>query len=131
MLARLATLVVCCALVSALDAQEPSAVQAGFAAVDITPDLRGPKPVYLAGFGWKRTAAGVHDKLFARTVVLAHGEQRIAIACVDLVGLQYPQVKAIRAKLPGFHYVLVSSTHNHQGPDVIGLWGRGPLHRGV
>jgi hypothetical protein len=28
-------------------------------------------------------------------------------------------------------YVVVASTHNHEGPDVIGIWGRGPLHRGV
>jgi hypothetical protein len=26
---------------------------------------------------------------------------------------------------------MVSSTHNHEGPDVIGIWGRGPFHRGV
>lgn len=26
---------------------------------------------------------------------------------------------------------MVSSTHNHEGPDVIGIWGRGPFSRGV
>jgi hypothetical protein len=26
---------------------------------------------------------------------------------------------------------MVASTHNHEGPDVIGIWGRGPFHRGV
>jgi hypothetical protein len=131
MLARLVSLVVCCALACAGVAQEPAAVQAGFAAVDITPNVGGKRPVYLAGYGWNRRAGGVHDKLFARTVVLASGAERIAIASVDLIGLQYPQVKAIRAKLPGFSYVLVCSTHNHQGPDVIGIWGRWPAQRGV
>ena len=30
-----------------------------------------------------------------------------------------------------FRYVLVASTHNHEGPDVIGVWGQSFLHRGV
>ena len=59
------------------------------------------------------------------------GKQRIALAAVDLVGLQYPEVKSIRTKLPHLDYVMVSSTHNHEGPDVIGIWGRHPFHRGV
>lgn len=110
-------------------AEQPLA--AGFAAVEITPDLKGEKPVYMAGYGMNRKAQGVHDPLFARTVVLASGEDRIALVAVDLVGLQHPQTKAIRARLPQFKYVLVCSTHNHEGPDVIGIWGRGPFHRGV
>jgi len=112
-------------------ANERPALLAGFAAVDITPQLGGTKPIYMAGYGLGRKATSVHDPLYARTVVLVSGDERIAIASVDLVGLQYPAVKAIRAKLPEFRYVLVSSTHNHEGPDVIGIWGRGPLHRGV
>jgi len=106
-------------------------LSAGFAAVEITPDLKGAKPVYMAGYGMNRKATGVHDSLFARTVVLQGGEDKLAIVAVDLVGLQYPEVKAIRARLPQFKYVLVTSTHNHEGPDVIGIWGRGPFHRGV
>jgi hypothetical protein len=129
MLARIVPLVALAALVSSAAADEPS-LKAGFAAVDITPDVHETK-IFLAGYGMNRRATGVHDPLFARTVVLASGEEKIAISCVDLVGLQYPQVKAIRAKLPGFKYVLVSSTHNHEGPDVIGIWGRGPFQRGV
>jgi hypothetical protein len=104
---------------------------AGFGEAEITPEVTKDKPVYLAGYGMGRMATGVHDPLLARAVVLASGERRIALAAVDLVGLQYPQVKAIRAKLPHLSYVMVSSTHNHEGPDVIGIWGRNPFHRGV
>jgi hypothetical protein len=120
------------ALCSALDspaAERPLA--AGFAAVEITPELKEGRPIYMAGYGMNRKAKGVHDPLMARTVVLADGDEKVAIVSVDLVGLQYPQVKAIRAKLPELKYVLVTSTHNHEGPDVIGIWGRGPFHRGV
>jgi hypothetical protein len=136
MFQRVSSLVAVCALLLSVSrhdiaADERTALQAGFAAVEITPEIKGEKRVYLAGYGMNRTAAKIHDPLYARTVVLAVGQERVAISCVDLVGLQYPTVKAIRAKLPEFRFVLVASTHNHEGPDVIGLWGRGPLHRGV
>src|SRR6185295_2367964 len=122
MFARIVLLVALAALTSSARA-ENAALRAGFAAVDITPDVHGQGKIYLAGYSMNRRATGVHDPLFARTVVLAGGNEKIAISCVDLVGLQYPQVKAIRARLLGFKYVLVSSTHNHEGPDCIGIWG--------
>lgn len=104
-------------------------LRVGFAERDITPDLS--KPVYLAGYGQNRIATAVHDPLFARAVVLDDGERKIALVCVDLVGLQYPEVKRIRAELEDFPYVMVSSTHNHEGPDVIGIWGPSPIKSGV
>lgn len=106
-------------------------LRAGYAEADITPALDGKKPVYIAGYGMNRKAGGVHDPIMARCVVLESGGELIALASVDLVGLQYPAVKEIRSRLPNFRYVMVSSTHNHEGPDVIGIWGRGPFHRGV
>lgn len=112
-------------------AAEAAELRAGFAAVDITPPLTGKRPVYIAGYGMNRKATGVHDPIMARAAVLQHGEQRIALVSVDLVGLQLPTVQLIREQLPDFKYVMVASTHNHEGPDVIGIWGRGPFHRGV
>ena len=103
---------------------------AGFGEADITPNLRA-KPVYMAGFGQNRKATGVHDPLKARAVVLAHGRRKIALVCVDLVGFFLPDVEKVRARLSGFDYVMVSSTHNHEGPDTLGLWGPAPLVSGV
>ena len=40
-------------------------------------------------------------------------------------------VERVRAQLPGFTYVLLSSTHNHEGPDTLGLWGPSPFASGV
>src|SRR5262249_41652602 len=97
---------------------------------DITPSL-GQKPVYLAGFGRNRKATGVLDPLKARAVVLKHGRERIALVSVDLVGLFYANVLQIRRQLPGFSYVLVSSTHNHGGPATRGIWGPDFLTSGV
>lgn len=103
---------------------------AGFAETDITPRVR-EKTVYLAGFGHNRKASGVHDPLKARAVVFKHGEKKIALVTVDLIGLFHPQIEKVRKQLPGFHYVLVSSTHNHEGPDTLGLWGSSPFKSGV
>ena len=107
------------------------ALDVGFGEVDITPKLGGKEKVWLAGYGTGREAAGIHDPLMARCVVLQDGGTRIALVSVDLVGLQFPAVKKIRSQLPGFSYVLVSSTHNHEGPDVIGMWGRNQYSYGV
>lgn len=107
-----------------LNAAEPmgATVRVGFAEADITPNVEA-KPVFMAGFGHNRKAVGVHDPLMARAVVLSDGERKVALAAIDVVGFFHPNVVGIRAKLPGFTYVLVSSTHNHEGPDTLGLWG--------
>ena len=102
----------------------------GFAAVDVTPAL-DKKPVYMAGFGQNRKATKIHDAISARAVVLADGDAKIALVSVDVVGLFLGSIERVRAKLPGFTYVLVSATHNHEGPDTLGLWGPSPFLSGV
>ena len=118
--------------VLALLAVAPSAraLDFGFAEVDVTPEL-GKKPVFLAGFGQNRKATKVHDPIMVRAAVLADGGQKIALVSADVVGLFLPSVERVRAKLPGFKYVLVSATHNHHGPDTLGLWGPTPLQSGI
>jgi hypothetical protein len=102
----------------------------GFAETDVTPEL-GKKPVYMAGFGQNRKATKVHDPLMVRAVVFADGDDKIALVAVDVVGLFLPSVERVREKLSGFKYVLVSATHNHEGPDTLGLWGPNPLQSGI
>ncbi|HKI37448.1 MAG TPA: hypothetical protein VKA46_36675 [Gemmataceae bacterium] len=106
-------------------------LEVGFAGADITPKVGGDKPVYMAGFGHNRVATKVHDPLFARAVVLKHDGRKVALVSVDLVGFFHANVTRVRDSLPGFTYVLVSSTHNHEGPDTLGLWGQNPFKSGV
>jgi hypothetical protein len=110
-------------------AAEPP-LEVGFGETEITPKL-GDKPVFMAGFGQNRKAKGVHDPLKARAWVLRRGKEKLALVSVDLVGFFRPNVLHVRADLPGFSYVLVNSTHNHEGPDTLGLWGPTPLQSGV
>ncbi|MGH7172424.1 MAG: neutral/alkaline non-lysosomal ceramidase N-terminal domain-containing protein [Gemmataceae bacterium] len=112
------------------DAPESDELQAGFAETDITPRVKA-KTVYMAGFGHNRKAAGVRDPLKARAVVFKHGKDKIAVVAVDLIGFFHPRIQSVRKRLPGFRYVLVSSTHNHEGPDTLGLWGPSPFTSGV
>ncbi len=102
----------------------------GFAEADITPAL-GAKPVYLAGFGQNRLATAVHDPIMARAVVLKSPATKLALVSVDLVGFFHPNVVNVRKQLPEFQYVLVSSTHNHEGPDTLGIWGPSAFKSGV
>ena len=111
---------------------QPGMLEVGFGKADITPEVGdGAGPVFLAGFGQDRRASGVHDPLWARAVVVRSGAKRVALVSVDLIGVQYPLTLRVRDRLGDFDYVLVSSTHNHEGPDVIGLWGPSPTTTGV
>lgn len=96
----------------------------GIAKADITPETGA----WLAGFRMNRASTGVHDALEVRVLALADGSGKIyAFITADLLGFLYdPEVKRLRAHLhiPGLE-VFVLSSHNHQGPDTIGIWGRG------
>ncbi len=106
-------------------------IQAGFAQMDITPDTKAAK-VYIAGFGNNRVATGVHDPLFARAIVLEQpGGKKIGIVSVDLVGLFHDFTLETRKLVPELDYLVVCSTHNHNGPDTLGLWGPGFGRSGV
>jgi len=108
-------------------------LQFGFAKRAITPAI-GAKPVYMAGFDNDRKATGVHDDLWARAVAVGDGRQKIAIVSVDLIGVFHADVLKARERLqprvPGA-ILVVTSTHDHEGPDTMGLWGRGRFSSGV
>lgn len=83
----------------------------------------------LAGFGNNIVMDGIHDALQARAVVFENGDVSVAMVVLDVVGLFRDDVLKVRERvkkaLPdgGPDYVLVSSTHTHEGPDTMGQWG--------
>jgi hypothetical protein len=122
------------ALVAAPTPAPPApALRFGFAKREITPVL-GATPVYMAGFGHDRKASSVHDPLWARAVAVSDGRQKIAIVSLDLIGFFHADVLKARERLqqqaPGA-VLIVASTHDHEGPDTMGLWGRGSFSSGV
>ncbi len=109
--------------------------RAGAAKRDITPNIEPGKVVYVAGFGNNRTATGIHDPIWARAFAISDGQRTIALVVADVIGLFYePDIVRIRqlvaARTPGVH-VIVASTHNHNSPDTMGLWGPAPLISGI
>src|SRR5438046_431847 len=89
----------------------------------------------MAGFGNNRVATGVHDDLYGDCRALAAGNDNLVMCASDLIGLFYDDVLKVREKVksaaPGVTAVIVASTHDHEGPDTMGLWGPMPLESGM
>ncbi len=91
-------------------------------------------PVFMAGFGDGRAATGYNDRLWARGLVLEGLGGRIAIVALDLVGYLNGEVDTIRSLISqasAIDFAVVHSTHQHEGPDTIGIWGPDALTSGI
>ncbi len=110
-------------------------LEAGAARSAITPELSGGRVVYLAGFGHNRAATGVHDELYAHCLALGAAHRTLVLCSVDLIGLFYDDVLAIRRQFertaPSASLLIVAATHTHAGPDTLGLYGPKPLQSGI
>ncbi|SFU61706.1 3',5'-cyclic AMP phosphodiesterase CpdA [Porphyromonadaceae bacterium KHP3R9] len=141
--------------------RHPGMLRAGFAAVPITPEYMEPwndldgnarfephkgdsyqdlngngkfDTYWIAGFGNRVAAQGVHDDIWARAMVLDDGTTRLALVALDLIGMFHPTVIDIRKMIPedaGITYLMIASTHTHEAPDMLGLWGESPFKSGV
>lgn len=139
----------------------PESISAGFAAVSITPEVpdrwadknnnaeyepdKGETftdgngngvfdAVWIAGFGNSRAANGIHDDLWARTMVIDNGKTRLAIVVLDAIGFMNDDIIDVRKRVPaeaGVTYTIITSTHTHEGPDLLGLWGKTPFSCGI
>jgi len=104
----------------------PSLVDEYEAAFGVPGVVNHTEPVFMAGFGDNRRATGYNDRLWARGVVVEGLGDRIAIVALDLVGYFNNEVETIRGlvdPLSNVDYVVVHSTHQHEGPDTLGIWG--------
>ncbi len=97
-----------------------AALRAGAARVDITP----PVGVWLSGYGArKQPSSAVADPLYAKALVIDDGENRIAIASIDLLWIPLEITKEIRKRvhketgIPQEH-IMICGTHTHWGPKI-------------
>ncbi|MCY1059843.1 hypothetical protein [Nannocystis sp. SCPEA4] len=109
----------------------------GYTAPDMGEGDGELQPLYMAGFGHNRPALGVRDAtqglvgegdgLWARAIGLRQGESTLAIVAIDTVGYFNNDVQVVRDMLADegveVDYLIVHATHNHEGPDTMGLWG--------
>jgi hypothetical protein len=83
--------------------------------------------VWIGGFGPLRPAQDVHDHTYARAIALAVDGEYVVMVALDLVGLGHPRIWQARDALQADGFdpdrLLVASSHDHDGPDTVGLWG--------
>lgn len=90
--------------------------------------------VWIAGFG-TRPATGIHDPIEARILAMRHNETTVVLVSADFVGFFYDHVLGIGDRLDAataaeVDKLVLTSTHNHEGPDMVGIWGASYIESG-
>jgi hypothetical protein len=94
---------------------------------------------FIAGDKQNRHFKGIHDSLYVKVVFVSDSKNSFAILTVDCIGIIYPTLleirKAVSKQIPASEldpsHIVLSSTHTHAGPDVVGLWGANQASSGV
>ncbi len=105
----------------------------GLGQVNITP----PIGISLMGYFFDRKSVGIHDEIYAKTILLDDGKTKAVIICCDLADIEREMVlkaKGLMEKELGISSgnVLIHSTHTHTGPvtksePIIGTKDEGYL----
>lgn len=115
----------------------PAEFEVGFGVRTINP----VKPQPLGGFGYDGDSPTnkVHDPMQVRAIAIKQGSNLVEMAIVDTQGYfagnqegpwgSYDARVAVAAQLAGEHLnvgtqnIIVSSTHSHAAPTIMGIWG--------
>jgi neutral ceramidase len=106
---------------------ETGTLQAGAARVDITPPEGAGLP--MSGYsGRKEGSQGIHDRIYARAIVLHDGTRYAAIVTWELIGVATPvwaDVSQRIAKETGIpaELLLLAAVHDHSAPSLTGMYG--------
>jgi hypothetical protein len=101
-------------------AAEPNAFRAGSAEQEITP----PAGLPMWGYGARHDmlSEGALDPLMAKAVVIAAGDDKLAIVGIDLgrgpTGAMMKTIRREIAEKAGIHHVLITGSHTHHGPVI-------------
>ncbi|HVW37000.1 MAG TPA: neutral/alkaline non-lysosomal ceramidase N-terminal domain-containing protein, partial [Pirellulales bacterium] len=103
---------------------QPAAIEAGVAAVDITPNY----PVRLSGFGFRREESeGVTERIWAKALSIGSDEQGPAVVlAVDNCGVPDAVVEEVARRLKAAsglprERLAVTFTHTHTAPMLTGV----------
>ncbi len=105
-----------------IDRAAAAELKAGVARVDLTPPLELNAP--LGGYGERmnRPAEGIHDRIFAKAVVLADGKKKFALLTVDIVGFPPPIKPALVDRLSGAGWtreqIMLLPSHSHTSIEM-------------
>lgn len=99
-----------------------SELKAGVARVDLTPPLELNAP--LGGYGERmnRPAEGVHDRIFAKALVLTDGKQKFALVTADIVGFPPPVKPTLIGRLADGDWtkdqIMLLASHSHTSIEM-------------
>jgi hypothetical protein len=92
-------------------------LRAGVARADITPAN------FMAMYGYANRkcgpANGTHDPLFAKAIVLASGDSRLAIVTLDLGNIKSDNLQRDVADKLGIPVLLLAASHTHSAPNYL------------
>ncbi|MBI4617088.1 MAG: hypothetical protein HY720_25975 [Planctomycetes bacterium] len=87
----------------------------------------------IAGFqgiygGVMRAATGIRDDLWSRTILAERDGKFLVIQSNDLVGMLHIDINPVKRRVERelgipFRSIVIASTHDHEGPDPMILWG--------
>ncbi|MGC8870093.1 MAG: neutral/alkaline non-lysosomal ceramidase N-terminal domain-containing protein [Brevinematia bacterium] len=92
----------------------------GVSEEDITPKYN----TYMAGFVARgEPSKGIHDPLYARTIIISNEKEIFAIISLDLLGIDEELTNEIRIKIEeklnfAKERIILHTTHTHSGPCV-------------
>jgi neutral ceramidase len=112
---------VSCAGILSIGGAPAAELQAGVARVDLTPPLDMKSP--LGGYGERmnRPAEGVHDRIFAKALVVSDGKQKFALITADLLGFPPPVKPALVEKISGGwtqDQIMLLPSHSHTSIEM-------------
>ena len=102
--------------------QNSGKLQGAMSVVNITP----PVGCRLAGHFYEVLSTGIHDSLWAKSMVLEQGDQKFAFVFCDLIGLTSQisdSARKIASDQTGIPVknIMISAAHSHTGPLFYGF----------
>ncbi|MEX0641772.1 MAG: neutral/alkaline non-lysosomal ceramidase N-terminal domain-containing protein [Pirellulales bacterium] len=106
-------------------------LRAGVARIDLTPPLNMKAPLGGYGARMNRPAEGVHDRIFAKALVVSDGSRKFALVTADLLGFAPPFKSAVIERLAAQGWsaeqVMLLPSHSHTSIDMNALNPRNVL----
>src|SRR3954470_19205519 len=100
-------------------------LRAGVARVDLTPPLHMRAPLGGYGARMNRPAVGVHDRIFAKALVVSDGSRKFVLVTADLLGFSPPFKPSIIERLAAHGWspeqVMLLPSHSHTSIDMNAL----------
>src|SRR5690625_4471382 len=98
-----------------------SILRAGTAKKCINPPLGSEMAGFIARKG---KLQGVHDNLWAKSLVINNSSNDLVLISLDLIGLQSETIDEIRTALEqdldiNKKSIIISCTHTHSGPETV------------